>query len=131
MQDYTIPPKEKKRGMWPLYGLLMAIAAGAFAYVIGPELIPVVRSITNGRFTGFELPPEQMRLAFMAVTFLVLVTIGALIVAIAMPKKKSRVKENDLRKEKVLVQKEEKRRRARQLIMEQKMKEQNRRTDRR
>lgn len=131
MQDYTIPPKEKKRGMWPLYGLLMAIAAGAFAYVIGPELIPVVRNITRGSFTGQELPPEQMRLAFMAVTFLVLVTIGALIVAIAMPKKKSRVKENDLRKEKVLVQKEEKRRRARQLIMEQKMKEQNRRTDRR
>lgn len=131
MQDYTIPPKEKKRGMWPLYGLLMAIAAGAFAYVIGPELIPVVRNITSGGFTGQELPPEQMRLAFMAVTFLVLVTIGALIVAIAMPKKKSRVKENDLRKEKVLVQKEEKRRRARQLIMEQKMKEQNRRTDRR
>lgn len=131
MQDYTIPPKEKKRGMWPLYGLLMAIAAGAFAYVIGPELIPVVRNITRGGFTGQELPPEQMRLAFMAVTFLVLVTIGALIVAMAMPKKKSRVKENDLRKEKVLVQKEEKRRRARQLIMEQKMKEQNRRTDRR
>ena len=125
MQDYQMP-KPKKRGMWPVYGFLMMLACAGFAYVIGPKLIPVARQITRGGFTGNELPGNQMDLAFMAVTFLVLVAVGGLIIAIAMPKKKSIVKETDLRKERTAKQVEAKRRRARALVVEHEIKKENR-----
>jgi hypothetical protein len=126
MQDYT-PPPPKKKGMWPLLGLMMAVAAGLFAYVIGPRLIPVVRQITNGAFTGQELPPDQMRLAFMVITFIIIIAFAGFILTLFIPRKKSRVKETDLRKSRELNIKEEKRRRMRARYLEHQTRKQNKR----
>lgn len=124
MQDYT-PPKPKSKAMWPLLGLLMAIAAAMFAYVLGPKLIPVVRQITNGGFSGSELPREQMNLAFMVITWIVLIGFGGLIVALFMPKKKLVVKEKDLHKQRNLKLEDEKRRRVRARVVEHQIKKTN------
>lgn len=128
MQDYT-PPKPKSKAMWPLLGLLMAVAAAMFAYVVGPELIPVVRRLTGGAFRGNEIPRQQMELAFMFVTWILFIGIGGLIVAIFMPKKKSIVKEKDLRTQRVDKLTEQKRRRVRARVVEHQIKKTNRERD--
>ncbi len=128
MQDYT-PPKPKSRAMWPLLGLMMGVAAGMFAYVIGPELIPIVRQITRGGFTGNEIPRNQMELAFMVVTWILFIAIGGLIVAMFMPKKKAVVKEKHLRNEREMKLNEQKRRRVRARVVEHEIKKTNRERD--
>ena len=125
MQDYT-PPKPKSKAMWPLLGLMMAVAAAMFAYVIGPELIPVVRQITRGGFSGNEIPRPQMELAFMVITWIVFIAIGGLIVAMFMPKKKTIVKEKDLRTQRELKLEDQKRRRVRARVVEHQIKKTNR-----
>lgn len=128
MQDYT-PPKPKSKAMWPLLGLMMAVAAAMFAYVIGPELIPVVSRLTRGGFTGNEIPPDQMDLAFMVITWIVFIAIGGLIVAMFMPKKKAVVKEKELRTQREHKLSEQKRRRVRARVVEHQIKKTNRERD--
>ncbi len=128
MQDYT-PPKPKSKAMWPLLGLMMAVAAAMFAYVIGPELIPIVRRLTRGGFSGNEIPRDQMELAFMFITWILFIGIGGLIVAIFMPKKRSIVKEKDLRTQRHDKLTEQKRRRVRARVVEHEIKRTNRERD--
>lgn len=126
MQEYKKKEEVKRTGMWPVWGFLMAVACAGIAYVVGPALIPIARQITRGGFTGNELPRDQLELAFMLVTFLVLIAVGALVVALAMPKKKTSVYDKMLKKEKEAIHTEEKRRRVRAQILDQRMKEENR-----
>ncbi|MBZ0297559.1 MAG: hypothetical protein K8L99_33695 [Anaerolineae bacterium] len=126
MQEYKKKEEVRRTGMWPLWGFLMAVACAGIAYVVGPKLIPIARQITRGGFTGNELPRDQLELAFMAFTFLVLIAVGALVVALAMPKKKATVLDTALKKEKEAMHMEEKRRRARAQIIDQRVKEENR-----
>lgn len=129
MQDYRPPPKPKSKGLWPVFGLLMAIALGIIAYFAAPSVQRIVVQITKGGFTGQELPPDQMRLFFTALVFLVLGSIAGLIVAFAMPKRKSKVLDTDMVKQKEAMREEEKRRKARKLVIEREMKKRNKRLD--
>jgi hypothetical protein len=110
-------------------GLLMAIALGIIAYFIAPTVQRMVIQITKGGFTGQELPPDQMRLFFTGLVFLVLGSIAGLIVAFAKPRPKRRVMDTDLVKQKNEMRQEEKRRRARKVVIEHEMKKQNKRLD--
>lgn len=85
---------EKKVGLWPVYGLFSAIAAGGIAYVLAPHIMPILG------LTGNELPDNQMYWVVMLVVFLVLVTVFSLILALFIPKNPMHIKEKDLRKEK-------------------------------
>jgi hypothetical protein len=89
---------EKKTGMWPVYGLFTAVAAGGIAYVLAPRVMPILG------LTGNELPDNQMLLVVMLVLFLILVTLFSLVLAIFIPKNPMHIKENDLRKEKQVAQ---------------------------
>jgi len=129
MQDYRPPPKPKSKGLWPVFGLLMAIALGIISYFIAPYAKDIVIRITRGGFSGQELPPDQMTLFFTVIVFLILGSIAALIVAFAKPKPKRKVMDTDLVKQKEEMREEEKRRRARKLVIEREMKKQNRRLD--
>ena len=129
MQDYRPPPKPKSKGLWPVFGLLMAVALGIIAYFAAPSVQRIVVQITKGGFTGHELPPDQMRLFFTAIIFLVLGSIAGLIVAFAKPKPKRKVMDTDLVKQKAAMREEEKRRRARKVVIEHEMKKRNKRLD--
>jgi hypothetical protein len=129
MQDYKPPPKPKSKGLWPVYGLLMAVALGIISYFIAPTVQRMVIQITRGGFTGQELPPDQMRLFFTGLVFLVLGSIAALIVAMARPKPKRKVMDADLVKQKDAMRLEEKRRRARKAVIEHEMKKRNKRLE--
>ena len=128
-QTYRPPVKKKLKGMWPVYGFLMALALGAIAFVLAPNVQRMVIQITRGNFTGQELPPEQMRLVFTGIIFLVLGSIAALIVAFAMPKKKSQVQDAEMRKHKEVIKKEDRARKVRSRVIEHEMKKQNKRID--
>ncbi len=129
MQDYQAPPKPKSKGLWPVMGLLMAIALGIIAYFIAPSVQRMVIQITKGGFTGQELPPDQMRLFFTGLVFLVLGSVAALIVAFAKPKPKRKVMDADMVKQKDAMRHEEKVRKARKLVIERELKKSNKRLD--
>jgi hypothetical protein len=128
LQDYKIPEEKPRRGLWPLYGLLMALAVGAISYVLAPELLRFVRSRSQDFNIG-NLTEEQVILLFAGVIFLVLMAIATLILAFAAPKKKSQVKDASLVKEKKLMEAERRARKKRQLEIQRKLREQNRRVD--
>lgn len=90
---------EKKTGLWPVYGLFSAIAAGAIAYVISPQVMSLLG------LKGNELPNGQMQWVMMFVVFLILVTLFSLVLAIFIPKNPMHIKETDLRKEKIATEK--------------------------
>lgn len=129
MQDYKPAPKPKSKGLWPVMGLLMAIALGIISYFLAPSVQRIVIQITRGGFTGQELPPDQMRLFFTGLVFLVLGSVAALIVAFARPKPKRKVMDADLVKQKDEMRLEEKRRRARKAMIEHEIKKSNKRLE--
>jgi len=129
MQDYKPKPKPKSKGLWPVYGFLMALALGIISYFIAPYAEDIVIRITRGGFTGQELPPDQMQLFFTGIVFLVLGSIAALIVAMAKPRPKRKVMDADLVKQKAEMRQEEKRRRVRKAVIEHEMKKRNKRLE--
>ena len=115
----SIKKKEEKvigdyiRAALPAIGLLLALAFGAISWVLAPQLLGwTVRNVSG--FTGREMPGQTMRLIFAAFIFLVLSGFAGGVVALALPRKKSRVKESDLAKEKADMRREKQRRRKRQ-----------------
>ncbi len=127
LKDYK-EPEAKRRGMWPVYGLLMAIALGAISYVAAPELLKFVRQ-RSPSFNIGTLSEQEVELFFAGIIFLVLLSFATLIIAAAVPKKKSDVKDTDLVKEKKLIEAERRAHRKRQLEMQRKTREQNRRLE--
>jgi hypothetical protein len=128
MNQFKVAEKKKSRGLWPVYGLVMALAAGAIAYVLGPSLSTWFQrrapAFNVGTFT-----PEQVDLFFSALIFVAILGLGSLLVAVAAPRKKSNVKETDLVKERKEMQAEQKARRKRRLELEHKMRQQNQRME--
>jgi hypothetical protein len=129
MQDYKPAPKPKSKGLWPVMGLLMAVALGVISYFLAPSVKDIVIRITKGGFTGHELPPDQMQLFFTGLVFLVLGSIAALIVAMAKPKPKRKVMDTDMVKQKEAMRHEEKLRKTRKMVIEREMKKTNKRLD--
>jgi hypothetical protein len=114
--------------MWPLYGLLMGLAAAAIAWVLAPTLFDFVRR-RSPNFRIGTLTEEQVLLFFGIIIFLVLISIGTLIVAVSAPRKKSRIRETDVAKERAKIEAARRARKKRQRELNRKMRESNQRLD--
>jgi hypothetical protein len=128
LQDYKVPEKKNRRGMWPVYGLLMALAIGAISYVLAPELLKFVRQRAP-QFSVGTLPESQVELIFAAAIFLVLIAVVTFLLAIFVPKKKSDIKDTHLVKEKKAMEAERLARKKRQREVQKKLRQQNRRVE--
>jgi hypothetical protein len=128
LKDYKEPEKKQRRGMWPVYGLFMAIALGAISYVLSPELLKFIRQ-RSPNFSIGTLPEDQVLLFFGGIIFLILLSFGTLIIAAAVPKKKNQVKDAELVREKKAIEAEQRARKKRQLEIQRKTRDQNRRLE--
>jgi hypothetical protein len=127
MPEYKKAEVKKARGMWPLYGLLMAIAAGGIAYVLAPRVLEYIYS-RSANFGIGSLTTNQVELFIGAIIFFILVSLGGLIVAIFMPKRKEdSVQDAFLKKQKDQMVKDEKARRVRKAMIERELKKNNKR----
>jgi hypothetical protein len=79
-------------------GLLLAVALGIISYFLAPGVIQLTRRLLP-QFSTQGIAGDQLRLIFTALTFVVLLLLTALFVALFMPKKPMLVKESDLKKE--------------------------------
>jgi hypothetical protein len=115
MSQIKIVEKRRSRALRPLLGLILALALGVISFVLAPSVVTWLQS-QNRRF-GATLEPQVLQLLVAAAIFGVLLTIFALLVAAATPKKMIDVKDTDLMKERKQNQmhKEYERKRQRQL----------------
>jgi hypothetical protein len=128
MSNFRVAEKKSRRGLWPLYGLLMALALGAISYVLGPVVLQFMRS-RSAQFSIGTLNDQQVELLLSGIVFVLLLAFATLILAVAAPKKKSEVKDAALVKEKRQMEVERKQRRKRELEIQRKLRESNRRLD--
>jgi hypothetical protein len=98
MSQIKLADVKRRRGIWPFMGLMLAVALGIISYFLAPTVIRLTGQLLPQFRTG-GIPGDQLRLIFSALTFVVLLLVTALLVAIFMPKKPMLVKESDLRKE--------------------------------
>lgn len=128
MGRYREAEEKPRRGMWPVYGLLMAVAAAGIAYVLAPEALILVRR-QSPQFNIGTFTDQQVELLFGGVIFMVLILIIALILAAFVPRQRGPNTINDkiMAKEKQRMEAERKERRKRQLALEKKMRQENKR----
>jgi multisubunit Na+/H+ antiporter MnhG subunit len=113
MSQVRIAEKKRFRGLWPLAGLIMIIALGIISYFLAPAVIDFTRRTLRG-FTTAGMAPEQLRLIFTVLIFVVLASFSGLVIAIAAPKRSMQVKEKDLIKERQKMAEQKKYERVRQ-----------------
>ncbi len=82
----------------PAMGVILLLAYGYVGWALAPELIAWTADEFSG-FSGNEFDENIMRTAFAAFIFLVFTSLTGLAVAIFVPRKRSRVNEKDLDKE--------------------------------
>jgi hypothetical protein len=98
MSQIKVVGERRKRGLWPVMGLFLAIAIGIISYFLAPSVIALTKQLLP-QFSTSSMPREQLRLIFTVLTFVVLLAAVAFLVALFMPKKQTDVKEKDLKKE--------------------------------
>ncbi|MFQ3566540.1 MAG: hypothetical protein SNJ59_06040 [Aggregatilineales bacterium] len=108
-----IAEKKRFRGFWPLAGLIMIVALGILSYFLAPAVIDFTQRTLRG-FTTAGMAPEQLRLIFTVLIFVVLASFSGLLIAIAAPKRSTQIKEKDLIKERKRMAEYKKYERARQ-----------------
>ncbi|MCI0351545.1 MAG: hypothetical protein L0Z53_19145 [Acidobacteriales bacterium] len=113
MSQITVVEKKRRRGLWPVMGLFMAVALGIIAYFLAPSVIELTKQLLPQFSTG-GIPREHLRLIFTFLTFVIMLSFVAFLVAIFMPKKPINVNENDLKKERAQMQAYKKYERQRQ-----------------
>lgn len=128
LQDYNIEDYKKRRGLWPLYGLVLAIALGAISYVLGPKLYDFVLTQQPNFNTG-TYTRQQVELFFAGIIFLVLIAIAGGFVAMFAPRKRTTVKETDLVKERKQKEAVRRARKKRKMQMERQAREEYRRLE--
>ncbi|MBZ0302618.1 MAG: hypothetical protein K8J31_22935 [Anaerolineae bacterium] len=128
LQDYKMPEKRKRRGLWPVYGLMMAIALGGIAYIASPLLLQYIRR-RSPQFSVGNLTDQQAALLFAGIIFLALLALVTMLLTLAVPKKKSQVLDKQLVQEKKEMEAARRARKKRQLEIERKMREENRRRE--
>jgi hypothetical protein len=127
-QNYRQAEKKNRRGLWPVYGLVMAIALGAISYVLAPVLLQFVRG-RSPRFSVGDLTTQQVELLFAGIIFFVLIGITTIILGLTVPKKKNEVLDAALVKERKAVDAEKRARKKRQLEIARKLRESNKRVE--
>ena len=98
MSQVKLAENKRRRGLWPVMGLFLAVALAAISYLIAPNVIGLTRQLLP-QFRTTGMPPDQVRLIFAFLTFVVLLAFAAFFVALFMPKRKMLVKDTDLKKE--------------------------------
>jgi hypothetical protein len=128
MPEYRKAEVKKPRGLWPLYGLVMMIAAAGIGWALAPELYRLLNR--NSGFSIGTFTPDQVKLFLAGIIFFIVVAIGGLIIALFMPKRKEdTVQDAFLKKQKQAMVKEEKARRVRRSIIEHELKKSNKRIE--
>lgn len=113
MGQYRVKTERKKRGMWPLIGLILALALGAISWIAAPAVYAFLRQrlpqLNSGAFSE-----QQMTLFVAILVFALLAALAALIVAAFAPRKgKHDTRDAALRKEKNAMLREEQERKKR------------------
>ncbi|MEZ4666715.1 MAG: hypothetical protein R3E39_02130 [Anaerolineae bacterium] len=105
-------PQPRGKAFWPVLGLLLALSAGALAFVAAPGVNELLgRSL---RSYPKATAGNHLDLIMTAILFVIFALIGSLIVAIAVPKKKSTVTEVGLIKDRKMMVNDKKARKERQ-----------------
>jgi type VI protein secretion system component VasK len=117
----TIVEKKRSRALYPVMGMLLAVAIAVIAYMIAPDVIAWLRTNLRG-FQTRGVPPEQLRLMISALIWLVLISCVALAVALFAPRKQLNIKDSDLSKERKDLQEQKRQDRMRQRRINQQMK---------
>lgn len=86
------------RKYWPVIGFLMIVAVAILSWFLAPAAIDAARDIVP-RFTGRELSPTAMRIAFTVLLTVILGSLSAMLLALASPKRKDVVREGDMLRE--------------------------------
>jgi hypothetical protein len=103
MSQVIVTEKKRKRGLWPVMGLILAVALGIISYFIAPAVIDLTKQLLP-QFSTRGMSPRDVHLIFTFLTFVVLMAFVAFLVAIFMPKKAINVNEADLKKEREQMQ---------------------------
>jgi hypothetical protein len=98
MSQVKLAENKRRRGLWPVMGLLLALALGAISYLIAPSVEDAIKDLLP-QFSTSGMPASQVRIVFTLLTFVVLISFAALFVALFMPKRPLQVRESDLKKE--------------------------------
>lgn len=108
-----------KRSWWPLIGFLLIASLAIIAYAAAPSVIDFTKSALP-RLSLRGIAPETQRLIFAAITFLILVLIAGLVVAVFAPRKRTLIKETDVMKlrEEMLKQREKDKKKQREVNLE-------------
>ena len=119
MTQIRMAEKKVKRSWWPLIGFLLIVSIAIISYAIAPDVQAFVRRLLP-RLNLSTLAPETQRLFFAALTFLILILLVGLIVAMFAPRKKSLVKDDEVTKDRkvMLVYHEREKKRQRKVNLE-------------
>ena len=98
MSQVTISERKRKRGLWPVMGLILAIVIGIISWFLAPSVVALTKQLLP-QFSTTGMSPRDVNLIFTFLTFVILMALVAFIVAIFMPKKAINVNERDLKKE--------------------------------
>lgn len=108
--------KRKGQSYWPVFGLVLALALGVISWVVSPSAFNWLGTWLKG-FPPAGVPRPTLELLITVILFVVLSLFAALLVALAMPKKKSAVNEKQLAEERERMIEEKRMRRMRQKQM--------------
>ncbi|MCC6612537.1 MAG: hypothetical protein IT320_03605 [Anaerolineae bacterium] len=97
MSQARIAQKRTRRALWPVMGLILAIALGAIAWLAKDPVMAALPA--NVRTQLGRLPGVQGEVAVAAFLFLIMLGIVAIVVALAAPRKRINVKDQDMLKE--------------------------------
>lgn len=115
--------KGKNRAFWPLIGFGLAVSVGILSWFLkDPVYTWLARSPLIPGFPPAGIDPFQMRLLVAAALFTIMLGFAGLIIALAVPKSPSRVREKDLVKERKMVVKQKELKKARQREINRQMK---------
>jgi len=98
MTQIRMQERKVKRSWWPLIGFLLIISIAVISYAVAPDVIGLTRQALP-RLNLRGIAPENQRLIFAAITFLLLVIITGMIVAAFAPRRRTLVKETDIIKD--------------------------------
>ncbi|NDJ61743.1 MAG: hypothetical protein GYB67_11495 [Chloroflexi bacterium] len=122
--NFKIAQKRRGRAFWPAIGFLLAVSIAILAYVVAPAVIDWVDD-TFREFSRQGLTDQELRLAFAAIIWTILMSVVVLIIAVFTPKRMSIVKDSDVAKDREEAARRKKADRLRQRRLNQEMRRQN------